>query len=355
MNYEINNIGDILECFDILNSDEKYVEIIKHIYVKAENELSATKIIFPNYTDHTINHSKKVLGYVYAVLNQTLGKSTDTSKNKSLDLKTGLNINETFILICAILLHDIAMATAYDKNGKEKPLYVTKITDEERNYIRDNHAKLGEKKIKKEARQWFKNFGSPIFTGFIASVVSNHTQNITLIHDETALNIRLKLLSALLKLGDALHITKDRADINDLNSFLIENDSVFHWGLVHFVESITINKFDFFVKFRFYDDTNNSERIKKKVSYDVLKNLRANKNNNNENNILYVLRNYGIPIEIDFYTTEDSKIIDDISNSAKEMLNNVLNEKLKFVAPPPFKTYSKIRDESNNSNILGGN
>ncbi|HLZ89609.1 MAG TPA: HD domain-containing protein, partial [Puia sp.] len=49
---------------------------------------------FPDYTDHSINHSKKVLAYSEFVLEDQLNK---------------LNEDEVYILLMAGLLHDIGM------------------------------------------------------------------------------------------------------------------------------------------------------------------------------------------------------------------------------------------------------
>ena len=196
----------------------------KHIFDslvdKAQVILSDT--LFPHYTDHSIEHSERVLN----LASHLLGTSIELSED------------ERFILLCAIVLHDIGMQTNKYLSDANFPLNNDQLETVRKNhhefsfrYITDEYVSLG--LIDKQH-----------LVHYIALVAKNHraTDLNTVAkseHFQTGI-IRLQLLSAIIRLADCLDCDSRRVQISRLNGFQIELKSKSYWFCHYYVQSIFI-------------------------------------------------------------------------------------------------------------------
>jgi hypothetical protein len=320
-----------------------YETIIRSTYVTAEKELESIAKIYPNYTGHDITHSNRVLDYIFDILKIMIKDPNDHSINKD----TGLNDDETLILVCAALLHDISLSDTTRMSTKN----IEKLTTKNRAEGRKYHGKDGKQKIIKE---YFKEFADldEIIVQQIAEVAGNHDQNLTLMGKDTK-GVRLKLLSALLHLGDAMDITYKRIRYKELKNFDISKKSATHWALYHYVQNITVEKNKIIVEVRFPeeyfdDDENNvmrsyairiSEKIKNKF-------LACVENEDQANDVFEVLNEYKItfaktPVQIDKIQT----------NLYNRTIYHNMSPKLRKEQPPKFKLKdSQVKRRKGQSN-----
>jgi metal-dependent HD superfamily phosphatase/phosphodiesterase len=158
---------------------------------------------FPEYTDHSINHSKTVLGYADLLLNTELEK---------------LNEDEAYILIMAGFLHDIGMCPTKEMKSNiiESDSFRESGKDFE-DYLRDIHHKVSYQYITtfwKELR-----IVNETYAEAIALVGMGHRKvellDFDLYNPEFVVKsgsefVCLPYLAGVLRLADELDITNDR-------------------------------------------------------------------------------------------------------------------------------------------------
>jgi molecular chaperone HtpG len=158
---------------------------------------------FPEYTDHSINHSKTVLGYAGHLIN------TDIEK---------LNEDEIYILIMADFLHDIGMCPTNEmkKHIKESNSFRDSGKDFE-NYLRDIHHELSYQYITTFWKEL--KIVNETYAEAIGLVAMGHRQvellDFEKYNPEFVVKsgndfVCLPYLTGILRLADELDITNDR-------------------------------------------------------------------------------------------------------------------------------------------------
>lgn len=185
--------------------DTQFKAKLDTLNTKVEPVLARTSNILTNYTEHTLRHSLGVESVYDVLLDGDYSILTEEEK---------------YLLIAATLLHDIGMV------GKKEEL--TKIGYEA--YRRNGHHNFSKEIIIREA----------LLLGFdrveavlIADIAAAHRKvPLDSLEESVASgiggHIRLRLLGALLRLADELHITKDRSSDLVINIVKPDPNSLQH-------------------------------------------------------------------------------------------------------------------------------
>jgi hypothetical protein len=218
-------------------TDTSLCTAINGVYEKARELLDNPLHI--HFTNHKIDHSERILQDI----------------DKLIDKPERLSEKEKFVLICAVLLHDI---------GMQMEQYVPEtITDREEilKNLRENHHEYSAKAIVDSVQldihdKYYLNLGGKReYVEFIALVAKNHRLkfDITDIEDDYvgSETIHQKLLCALIRLGDCLDIDSRRVNIELLKAISIPTGSKFFWYSHHYVSAHIINRQTITIKFRF--------------------------------------------------------------------------------------------------------
>jgi hypothetical protein len=236
-------------------SNPIYENNINLVWKEAEEHLVHTN--FQHFTDHSIKHSERIL------------------ENASALLKLGnieLNDAEIFILKCAIALHDIGMITDNyidNKNLLTPDDKLEQIRKEHHiysyNYIKDNYTKL--------------HLGSTQeFVDIIAEVAKNHRKTdldkVDKIKPIGSYNIRLKLLSAILRLSDCLDYDYRRVNMERYKDFSMKPKSRALWYCNYYIQAVRIEEHKINIIFRFpevYENNNIENCIINYIETDIKK------------------------------------------------------------------------------------
>ncbi len=217
------------------------------------------KPILTHYTNHDLEHSKNIVD----LLNKILETAPD-------DL---LNEHESFVLLASAYLHDIGMQCTLALDDPNK----TSFSLEDKERIRNYHHKCSKQLIYDNIN----NSRIPLgleqckdYVPFIVDVVESHSSKVKIDEiEDTSFkheDMKLKLLSALLKLADELDRDFSRVNINELQLWNIPPDSKFHWWTHHYTQSIQIKNGTIKLFFRFpkqyCDDEIKDIFIKKTIS-----------------------------------------------------------------------------------------
>lgn len=172
------------------NVQKDYEAILRILEKPAGDLLEFTKTNFPNYTDHTIQHSFRILNYLYHIL--------------SSKMKDDMTTIEVFCLILAAMLHDIGMSSTVELD---------------KNKLRKEHAILAEKPI----HEIFKLFkfvpNIERIANCIVYVCESHTKDLHQMYEEKMFKsqdtingekVRFGYLAVLLRIGDLMDIEEDR-------------------------------------------------------------------------------------------------------------------------------------------------
>ncbi|WP_270566669.1 hypothetical protein [Clostridium beijerinckii] len=217
--------------------NELFIETEK---IKKEVEPILNNRIHLHYTDHSINHSIRILEQ----LNQIMSELMSSSEK--------LNKYEIYILISSIYLHDIGMQfdrldllEEYDLNRESK---VISDLDLKLEFIRNHHHIISKiwiiESIKGNSNFRKVYFGNPELGEIIASIAESHNTNLSkninnysdYIFNGTRL--RLNLLACLISLGDVLDADARRIDIERLKHINIEKNSRLHWWKHYYISGI---------------------------------------------------------------------------------------------------------------------
>ena len=245
-----------MELPENLKISAEYISDINTVYNRTKSILANN--LFPHYTKHDITHCERILVRINQLIDGT---------------KVNLNDEEKFILICAVLLHDIGMQTT-KYIGEDKS--VDKLSEDDRNKIRDEHHLFSEKliidsiQLDQTHNFWLGLTSNCDFVTEIASVAKNHRKlKISEVSDEPiiigAAKVRLKLLCALMRLGDCLDIDKRRVEIDQLKNISIETKSKFYWYSHHYVSGLNIDRQKIKVFFKFPKDYETSNSLVTKM------------------------------------------------------------------------------------------
>ena len=221
-------------------------DYISGIYNAVESFLSTQMLT--HYTDHSINHSMRVLKCISELL-----EGTGCQLNKA----------EKIILLSAILLHDVGMqAVTFSKShDREVASSYEQLED-----IRKNHHLYSYKIIRGEGRNYKRSeydvlqsalrAQDPKYIACIATVSKFHRKLRLSSKDLETTNfdgqdVRLRLLAALLRLGDCLDMDHNRVFIHTLINSGIPIYSEFLWYCHYYVSGIHVNHEKSEVTFRF--------------------------------------------------------------------------------------------------------
>jgi len=183
-----------------------YAGILRPIASNVDSLLQYIKKEFPNYPDHGLQHSLRILQYVSKILNDNALKNmTDT---------------ELFCLIMAALFHDTGMALFNNSDTSQ---------------IRNRHHEFSSIVVEKYIDD---NLGiiefSPRLKTVISFVCRSHGMIREELYDEESFSledtiefdvVRFALLSSLLRIGDLMDLEQSRTD-NFVLSFFAETYSV---------------------------------------------------------------------------------------------------------------------------------
>gem|GEM_PF-2518177 len=189
--------------------------------------------IYNHYTNHDIYHSARIINIISSLLTGTSVVLSDAEK---------------FILLTAIALHDVGMQTPYNSDLGDSPSDKDKRKALEK--IRDNHHIYSERLIKESVTKPDEKFSFGLndqrdYVDVIALIAKNHREtDISNLHDFSynGNKIRKKLLSALIRLGDALDLDSRRVNIEILKVFPIPVDSKSHWYAHYYVSGSSVEK-----------------------------------------------------------------------------------------------------------------
>lgn len=211
---------------------------------KAEDILKDS--LHPGFTKHDIGHSFRIMRRINDLIDKT---------------QIGLTEKERFVLICAILLHDIGMQTDKYLTLEEKKL----PREDQLQIVRKRHHIYSEKFIK-ENIEHLKLNSHINYVDAIAFVARHHRKvedlkSIKEFDHVSSEKIRIRLLCALLILGDCLDISNERIDIKKIDYQEIGNESLLHWFTHYYVSDIIPENQQIVIHFKFPPEYEKDEDI----------------------------------------------------------------------------------------------
>jgi len=196
--------------------------------------------ILHHYTDHGYSHSRRIITYLEALLN---------------DYPDLLNQKERFMLLASIYLHDIGMQSP--KHAGLKKIYLDYTTEDIETVRECHHISSGKMildSIKLKGDNEFGLRNTRDYVQNIATIATYHRKlDIAELEDTQIFgeNIRLPLLAALMRLGDALDMDSRRVNLENLRRWDIPVESKFHWWSHHYVKSVHIEMGKLKIRFSF--------------------------------------------------------------------------------------------------------
>ncbi|MBD5502874.1 MAG: hypothetical protein HDR09_03710 [Lachnospiraceae bacterium] len=174
---------------DSINTNE-YLSVLRMIEKPVGDLLEFTKTNYPNYTDHTIQHSYRILNYLYNILSEKM--------------KANLTSTEIFCLVLSALLHDIGMSNSTESD-KEK--------------LRIEHGKFAEEPIHIFFNQLKIVNNMDRISNCVSYVCESHTKDLQQLYGESSFKrkdtingeiVRYGFLAILLRVGDLMDMEEDR-------------------------------------------------------------------------------------------------------------------------------------------------
>jgi tetratricopeptide (TPR) repeat protein len=200
--------------------------------------------LLPHFTDHSVAHSDSLARYVDELI-QPLQVT-----------EARLNEDELFVLYAACYLHDIGM-----QHGKA---YETKVIadlklltpwdgltpEQQSDLIRRHHAAISAEMVRDSL-----NAAAPIiglqltvdyFPTYVAALCEGHTLPVESERYKSLIkagpNLRIELLSGLLRIADILDLSRRRANRAKALTLNLGLESQTHWWRHHYTEDITIDQ-----------------------------------------------------------------------------------------------------------------
>ena len=225
--------------YNLSLNDNEYYSVLSIVYIQVEKLLKNPLHI--HYTDHSIEHSIRIVNIISKIIE---------------NINVKFNEEEKFILLAAILLHDIGMQTPDYADLGELPLDIEGLEK-----IRKKHHEYSENLIidsiqYSEGETYFLGLNSKEeFVDDIALVAKYHRKMDIGSLDNDVIGdkvIRLRLLCALIRLGDCLDLDYRRVDIKRLLVFTnIPIESKFYWYSHHYVNGLLIETQKIHIYFKF--------------------------------------------------------------------------------------------------------
>jgi hypothetical protein len=225
--------------------NNEFNNVIQVVYSKAKKYLE--KPLHMHYTDHTIGHSERILGCINQLIN---------------NMAKPLNDEEKFIIVCAVLLHDIGMQAPKQYLSDISSEYP--LSKEALEKLRDVHHTLSKQIIKDSVtKSDGLKFGFELFestkrmVNCIAIVAEHHRRlDIKEIQDDNigGIDIRLKFLCSLIRLCDCLDVDFNRVDMERLKLYDIAPKSKFFWYCHHYISTCKIENLKIQLKFEFSEN-----------------------------------------------------------------------------------------------------
>lgn len=237
-----------------LDPGEEFKVALGSVYTSAEKLLQSPKHF--HYTDHSIEHSKRIL----EIISLLLESKRILENNKTIEL----NNEERYVLVAAVLLHDIGMQdTPYSENFPD---------ENDLEEIRKNHHKYSERLIVDSIKDGSYDLGlkgKREFVQDIAKVAAYHREfDLTTLKDDLVGNeiIRLKLLGSLIRLGDCLDLNYKRVrNIETLKINRIPVASEFFWFCHYYVRGMKIEKGKITIHFCFPNEYKERNSLLQKI------------------------------------------------------------------------------------------
>lgn len=215
--------------------DYRYGQIIG-IRQKVEDALSNN--IPPNFTDHSARHCDRVIDIIGKLVEDNLSSHSPKS----------LNREELIVLALSVLFHDLGMHLP-NSHGFTKP--ITDFTIDDYNKMRRDHGEVSGAVVRDIADGTDKvlQLGSldddiNHLLPTVAFLCERHQSSSEYRPEEIVRigpkELRVGLLTSLLRLSDELDCDYRRVDMNKLNQYGIPITSVFHWLNCSYVDSVTI-------------------------------------------------------------------------------------------------------------------
>jgi len=220
--------------------DEGYIPLLQGLR-KAVTPILSNNIL-PHFTDHSVSHSDRLV----EIINKLLSPIPESKK---------LSNQELLILFASCYLHDIGMQyenagqtiTIEELNLRQEWLELAEST--RRDYLRDYHHKISAEFV----MMLGPNHVSPISYNlppdmkpeYIAALCEAHGVSVEdsrykeLI--DSVPDIRMPLLSALLRAADILDESCNRMSIEKLNTLLLDIESKKHWWRHYYTEAISFD------------------------------------------------------------------------------------------------------------------
>lgn len=231
------------------------------------------------YTDHSVEHSQRIIGKLDGLTEAIMASSTP------------LSAAEIYVMLAAAYTHDIGMQDEQSVNG-------------DLNEARRKHHELAEDIILRSIRQPEKAVSlnitnEPDIINAVALVAKGHRQ-IDIEHDPDYEDfdlgdepVRIRLLAALLRLADELDIDYRRVQMHRLNLMEVPTESQLHWYKCYYVSGVKIQNGYVIVHYRFpqADQCRHYERIITKLVHPKLEATCAQ--------LRAIFREYGFQITID--------------------------------------------------------
>jgi tetratricopeptide (TPR) repeat protein len=201
--------------------------------------------LLPHFTDHTVAHSDSLAKYADDLVEPL--QASDQS----------LTEDELFIVYSACYLHDVGMQ--YERAGETNIIASLHLPqqweelseDDRRKLLRQHHAAISAEMVMQSVRAETPVVGLQLTTDhyypkYVARLCEAHT-----IDTETPLykeltsgapNIRMELLSGLLRIADILDLSRRRANRSKAVTLRLDLEAQTHWWRHYYTEDITIDQ-----------------------------------------------------------------------------------------------------------------
>jgi len=284
---------------------------------------SKGEIFHPYFTLHGYNHSQRII--------EIINKLTE----KFMESDFRLNAYEIFCLLSAALLHDVGML-------------ITKKKDENSQFIRkQHHLRTWEFIIEKKDKLYLNHFESNI----IAQLCKGHrcVDLKSSDFDDQIIQtyyIRVRLLAALMRLGDELDIDYRRAPeaLKQILQIQMPTSSKIHWLKHYYVQGLMfgwesrygLNILTISISTVFPENEKNDAEISKLIVEPVLQGITSTSE---------ILNRYGIVIELKELKINRSKSIEEIPEEITDEIRKPEIEERKQTAKKISSDYiTKYKD-----------
>ena len=211
---------------ELLKDSPMQFSKLENIMEMVTNVSGRVNTPFPTYTNHDVTHLKHVENYADRIIPN--------------EIKSELNIDEVFFLLCGIWLHDMGMIF----KDNELELFRSKTEDERDTFvvnIRESHNIRSETFIKENKEKLGLNWHEAEIIGKIAKGHRKIDLHDVVDDDYEGSNIRISFLSAILRLADECHVDKTRESA--LSEIGIDKKTIHDFYNSH--EKIDYVRFDF--------------------------------------------------------------------------------------------------------------